>query len=98
MSALAPAAVPDQDGDIRKAVDTMLDELAADLRRDGIQVETFACPGNAAQAILDIAEGQDADLIVVGNKGMQGARRYLGSVPNSVAHQASCGVLIVRTS
>jgi nucleotide-binding universal stress UspA family protein len=98
MSALAPATAPDQDGDVHTSVDTMLDELAAELRHDGIDVETFACPGNAAQAILDIADGHEADLIVVGNKGMQGARRYLGSVPNSVAHQASCGVLIVRTS
>jgi nucleotide-binding universal stress UspA family protein len=38
-----------------------------------------------------------ADLIVVGNKGMKGVRRVLGSVPNSVAHGAHCSVLIVDT-
>ena len=38
------------------------------------------------------------DLIVVGNKGMKGVRRVLGSVPNSVAHGAACSVLIVDTT
>lgn len=63
------------------------------------EVETFACQGDAADAILDVAEEQRADLIVVGNKGMAGARRFLlGSVPNKVSHHAPCSVLIVRTT
>jgi nucleotide-binding universal stress UspA family protein len=37
-------------------------------------------------------------MIVVGNKGMRGARRVLGSVPNRVSHHAACCVLIVQTS
>jgi nucleotide-binding universal stress UspA family protein len=37
-------------------------------------------------------------MIIVGNKGMQGARRVLGSVPNKVAHHAPCSVLIVSTA
>jgi nucleotide-binding universal stress UspA family protein len=63
------------------------------------QVETFARQGDAADAILDVAEEQSADLIVVGNKGMTGAKRFLlGSVPNKVSHHAPCSVLIVRTT
>ena len=63
------------------------------------QVETFARQGDAADAILDVAEEQRADLIVVGNKGMTGAKRFLlGSVPNKVSHHAPCSVLIVRTT
>ena len=54
-------------------------------------------PAAAADAILDTAESIGADLIVVGSKGMRGARRVLGSVPNSVAHGAGCAVLIVKT-
>ena len=46
--------------------------------------------------ICEIAEDQNADVIVVGNKGMQ--RRILGSVPNSVSHKAPCSVLIVKTA
>ena len=65
----------------------------------GVEVETFAREGDPADAILDVAEERDADLIVVGNKGMTGARRFLlGSVPNKVSHHAPCSVLIVRTT
>jgi nucleotide-binding universal stress UspA family protein len=62
-------------------------------------VQTFARQGDAADAILDVAEEQRTDLIVVGNKGMTGAKRFLlGSVPNKVSHHAPCSVLIVRTT
>ncbi len=47
--------------------------------------------------ILATAVDVGADLIVVGSKGMRGARRYLGSVPNSVAHGAHCAVLVIKT-
>jgi nucleotide-binding universal stress UspA family protein len=63
------------------------------------EVETFARVGDAADAILDVAEEHAADLIVVGHKGMTGATRFLlGSVPNKVSHHAPCSVLIVRTT
>ena len=46
-----------------------------------------------------VAEEQAADLIIVGNKGMTGAKRFLlGSVPNKVSHHAPCSVLIIRTT
>src|SRR3954465_11997269 len=65
----------------------------------GVKVDTFAREGDAADAILDVAEEQHADLIVVGNKGMTGAKRFLlGSVPNKVSHHAPCSVLIIRTT
>jgi nucleotide-binding universal stress UspA family protein len=54
--------------------------------------------GNPADVILDVAEEEGVDLIVVGNKGMTGGRRFLlGSVPNNVAHHAPCHILIVHT-
>jgi nucleotide-binding universal stress UspA family protein len=63
------------------------------------EVETFARVGDAADAIVDVAEEQRSDLIVVGNKGMTGTKRFLlGSVPNKVTHHAPCSVLIVRTT
>jgi nucleotide-binding universal stress UspA family protein len=65
----------------------------------GLAVEAFPRQGDPADAILDVAEEQDADLIVVGNKGLTGAERFLlGSVPNKVSHHAPCSVLIIRTS
>ena len=47
---------------------------------------------------MAVAVEEGADLIVVGSKGMQGARRVLGSVPNKISHHAPCDVLIVNTT
>jgi nucleotide-binding universal stress UspA family protein len=84
----------------REDVLAMLETAASDAASAGVSaVETFARQGDAADAILDVAEEQRADLIVVGNKGMTGAKRFLlGSVPNKVSHHAPCSVLIVRTT
>jgi nucleotide-binding universal stress UspA family protein len=78
----------------------MLDAAREQAAKAGVtEVETFARQGDAADAILDVAEEQRADLIVVGNRGMTGASRFLlGSVPNKVSHHAPCSVLIVRTT
>jgi nucleotide-binding universal stress UspA family protein len=80
-------------------VEALLSETAAEVQKDGIEVATYARQGDPADAILDVAEEQNADLIIVGNKGMTGAKRFLlGSVPNKVSHHAPCSVLIVRTT
>lgn len=63
----------------------------------GLDVHQHQIGASAADALCDLAANIDADLIVVGSKGMTGARRILGSVPNSVAHNAACSVLIVNT-
>ena len=76
-----------------------LEGAAEGLREAGVEVETHAREGDPADAILDVAEEQEADLIVVGNKGMTGAKRFLlGSVPNKVSHHAPCSVMIIRTT
>ena len=65
----------------------------------GVEVETHPCPGDAPEALIEIAEQERADLIVVGNKGMHGARRFmLGNVPNKISHNAPCSVYIVHTT
>ena len=80
-------------------VEGVLSDAASATSASGIQVETRAVRGDAADALIQVAEEEGADLIVVGNKGMTGARRFLlGSVPNKVSHHAPCSVLIVRTS
>jgi len=83
--------------DVRSEVVTQLEQLGDRLRDAGVRAETHALPGSPVDAILRVAEDCGADLVVVGNKGMNGARRVLGSVPNSVAHKASCTVLVVKT-
>ncbi|MBV9041434.1 MAG: universal stress protein [Acidimicrobiia bacterium] len=82
-------------GDAEQTATNAAKELA-----DGdVSVESHAVPGDPADALLDVARAVDADVIVVGSKGMTGAKRFvLGSVPNKVAHHATCNVLIVYTS
>jgi nucleotide-binding universal stress UspA family protein len=83
----------------REDVDQTLSAAAQGLKDVGVEVETHAREGDPADAILDVAEEQGADLIVVGNKGMTGAKRFLlGSVPNKVSHHAPCSVMIIRTT
>jgi nucleotide-binding universal stress UspA family protein len=83
----------------REDVSATLSDAADALRELGVSVETHAREGDPADAILDVAEEQGADLIVVGNKGMTGAKRFLlGSVPNKVSHHAPCSVMIIRTT
>jgi nucleotide-binding universal stress UspA family protein len=83
----------------REDVSATLENAAEVLRTAGIEVEVHAREGDPADAILDVAEEQKADLIVVGNKGMTGAKRFLlGSVPNKVSHHAPCSVMIIRTT
>jgi nucleotide-binding universal stress UspA family protein len=84
----------------REDVQAVLDGEADRIKSAGVpDVETYAREGDPADAILDVAEEKSADLIVVGNKGMTGARRFLlGSVPNKVSHHAPCNVMIVRTT
>jgi nucleotide-binding universal stress UspA family protein len=83
----------------REDVNALLETAAGAARDMGVEAETHAREGDPADAILDVAEEIGADLIVVGNKGMTGARRFLlGSVPNKISHHAPCGVYIVRTT
>jgi nucleotide-binding universal stress UspA family protein len=83
----------------REDVDSTLRDAGEQIDAAGVQVETYAREGDPADAILDVAEEQKADLIVVGNKGMTGAKRFLlGSVPNKVSHHAPCSVMIIRTT
>jgi nucleotide-binding universal stress UspA family protein len=94
----APADVQYEIGP-REDVNLVLDAAAADARKEGIEVQTHPVEGDPAEAILNVAEETKADLIVVGNKGMTGARRFLlGSVPNNISHHAPCSVMVVRTT
>jgi nucleotide-binding universal stress UspA family protein len=82
----------------RDVAESILADHVSRARVNGIESEGHARSGDAANAICDVATEVGADLIVVGNKGMAGMRRVLGSVPNSVAHHAPCDVLIAFTT
>ncbi len=65
---------------------------------DGVEVSTVAHKGSPADALLAETERVDGDLIVVGNKNVQGVSRVLGSVASEVARRAPCEVLIINTN
>ena len=74
-------------------------ERSGGIAGDGGTCETHAVPGDPCEALISIAEQVHADLIVVGNRGMTGVKRFvLGSVPNKISHHAPCSVLIANTS
>lgn len=84
-------------GSLLGAALVRLDGIANELATGGLEVDVHAVPHDGPVALIEVAEKVDADLIVVGNRGMTGAKRLLGSVPNSVSHHAPCSVLIVAT-
>ena len=63
--------MPIEDGE--EAVEATLAEAAAAVRADDLQVHTHAVRGSPADALVEVATGLDASLIVVGNQGMHGA-------------------------
>lgn len=72
--------------------------LAAAAKKAGVTAHVHVVTGSPGERIVDLANEHNIDLIVVGNKGMRGMKRVLGSVPNYVAHHASCAVLIANTT
>ena len=83
----------------REDVNLILGKAAAEAKKAKVDVVTHAREGDPADAILDVAEENNADLVLVGNKGMTGARRFLlGSVPNKISHHSPCDVWIVKTT
>ncbi len=77
-------------------VDATLRAVEDEAKDKGLSYASEARNGDPAEVLCDIAEAHGADVIVVGNKGMQ--RRILGSVPNTVAHKAPCSVVVVKTT
>jgi 3-phenylpropionate/trans-cinnamate dioxygenase ferredoxin reductase subunit len=73
-----------------------LDEVAS-AKPEDVEIQKRAVEGDPAQVLCDLAESENVQLVVVGNKGMSGVRRFLGSVPNKVAHEVPSDVLIVKT-
>jgi nucleotide-binding universal stress UspA family protein len=84
--------------DLAQVAENVVARCAKEAEEQGVEVDFEAQEGDPGEVILQVAERVDADLIVVGNKGMTGARRFfLGSVPNKVVHHAPCSVMVVHT-
>jgi nucleotide-binding universal stress UspA family protein len=82
---------------LREVADSVLARAEAEAESQGVQLMTHAREGEPAQALLSVADEQDADLIVVGARGLTGLERFLlGSVTSKLAHHAPCSLMIVR--
>ena len=92
-----PSALLEWEAAARDDARQLLDSVADELIGIGASVTTHAVAAHPSTAILSVADSVGADLIVVGNRGMKGTRRVLGSVPNHISHHATCDVLVVDT-
>ena len=106
-SALAAAAVasawmapgpplPEWDPQQAERVEELLAYAKQRAEQRGIACRTASSDGDPAEVLVELAERHGADLLVIGNRGMQ--RRMLGSVPNTITHKARCSVLVVKTT
>ena len=72
-------------------------DIAREVGVDDVSIRVDS--GEPAMLLIDAADDTGGDVIVVGSKGMTGAKRFvLGSVPNKVSHHAPCDVVIVHTA
>ena len=95
-----PSALEASQWPARISAEQIVAKASDRLRSQGVEVQTHlpkVLQGEAALALVAVAEQEQAQMLVVGNKGMTGIRRLLGSLPNRVSHQARCDVLIVPT-
>jgi nucleotide-binding universal stress UspA family protein len=82
----------DNDARVRE----MLRRTEQELLERKVDCTTLVDEGDPAEVLVRLAEECGADLLVIGNRGMQ--RRVLGSVPNTVTHKATCSVYVVKTT
>lgn len=63
------------------------------------EIDQVALEGDAVDVLTKVAADRVADLMVVGNRGLNSlAGRLLGSVPAHLSHRTPCDILIVRTT
>jgi nucleotide-binding universal stress UspA family protein len=85
--------------DLREVAESLVQRAARDALSKGVEVETHVREGQPAEVIIDVANQEQADLIVVGSRGLTGIKRYLlGSVSSKVSEHAPCSVMIVRAT
>jgi nucleotide-binding universal stress UspA family protein len=96
---MAAAAVGESNEASHDDAQRVCDNVVERARGLGVTAESHCVPGDAADALLTVAKDTGCDLLVVGNRGMTGVRRFvLGSVPNKLSHNSPSNLLIVDTS
>lgn len=79
-------------------VESVLADASSRGRIGGVEVITHAKVGNPADAIIEVAQQENASVIVVGNRGIDSKSRFiLGNVPSRVVHHSPCSTFVVNT-
>lgn len=82
-----------------KQAEDVLDRALDHAEKCEVNAETRALEGNPAEVLIETAEEEGFDLIVVGSVGMRGAKRFaLGNVPHRISHHSPTDVLILKTA
>ena len=81
-----------------EVAESLLGDMASRYRESISEVTTSAVEGKPADVIVAEADRVGADLIIVGNRRMKGAGRFLGAIANNVAHHANCSVYIANST
>lgn len=82
---------------VEAALTAYLEGVAEPLRAEGLRVDTEARIGDAAGQIVELAESEHVDLVVMSSHGRTGLMRWIyGSVAERVLHNARCSLLVVR--
>jgi nucleotide-binding universal stress UspA family protein len=93
-----PAAAAMAVADLRDHGDRVCAHVMADAESQNVPAQMHNVDGEPADVLIKLAEAVHADLVVIGNRGMTGIKRFvLGSVPNKVSHHCPCSLLIVDT-
>ncbi len=95
--ACVPSAMSAPEWPARITAQQIVADAAGRLEARGIAVTTHLPKGDASLSLVALAQQENAQMIVMGNKGMTGVRRILGSLPNRLSHQARCDVLVIPT-
>lgn len=81
------------------SADAILHEALLRSHAEGVEAVTHSIEGDPAEAIITVAEGAGAEVIVVGSKGIRSNRRFiLGNTPSKVVHHSPCSTFVVHTS
>ncbi|GAB3360134.1 universal stress protein [Modestobacter lapidis] len=81
------------------AEDVLRGALAHAREAGAVDVQPVPVAGPPAEALMDLADREQADLIVVGNRGLNTLKgRLLGSVPSEVTRRSEIDVLVVHTT
>jgi nucleotide-binding universal stress UspA family protein len=80
-------------------VESVLADAGSRARSAGLDVTTHPVEGDPADAIVEVAVQVDADILVVGNRGLNSLKRFvIGSVPSKIAHSSPCTTHIVYSA